>query len=87
MNPHIPHHKVVLIPRASILSDSEVSITVLFLLFSPYYTAVRISNCSKSTYVIKVATMKNMIVPHAPFETEVSISLLCQLFSTCYIAV
>jgi len=35
MNPHIPHHKVVMVPRASIVSDSEVSITVLFLLVHP----------------------------------------------------
>ena len=39
---------------------------------------------------IKVATTRNMIVPHAPqllFETEVSITLLCQLFSTRYTVV
>ena len=49
MNPRIPHHKVA---RASIISESEVSITVLCLLYSPHYTAVRIKNCSKSTSVI-----------------------------------
>jgi len=53
MNPRIPHHKVVV--RASIIS---VSITVLCLLCSPHYTAVRIENCSKSTSVITAATMK-----------------------------
>jgi len=66
MNSRIPHHKVVMVARASIISDSEVSITVLCLLCSPRYTTVRIKNCSKSTSVITVATMKNMIVPHAP---------------------
>jgi len=55
MNPCIPHHKV---PRASIISESEVSITVLCLPCSPRYTAVQIKNCSKSTPVIKVATMQ-----------------------------
>ena len=67
MNPRILHHKAVMIPRASIIFDSEVSITVLFLLCSPHYTAVQINNCSKSTSVIKVATIKNTIMPHAPF--------------------
>jgi len=56
MNPSIPHHKVL---HASIISESEVSITVLCLLCSTCYTAVRIKNCLKSTSVIKVATMKN----------------------------
>jgi len=63
MNPHILHHKV---PRASIISESKVSITVLCLLCSPHYTAVRNKNCSKSTSVIKVASMKNTMVPHTP---------------------
>jgi len=63
MNPYIPHHKV---PHASIISESEVSITVLCLLCSPRYTAVRIKNCSKSTPVIKVATMKNTMLPRTP---------------------
>jgi len=52
MNPRILHHKVL---RAS---ESEVSITVLCMPCSPRYTAVRIKSCSKSTPVIKVATMR-----------------------------
>ena len=39
--------------------QSVVSITVLCLLCSPCYTAVRIKNCSKSLSVIKVATRKS----------------------------
>ena len=88
--PRIPHHNVVMIARASIISESKVSITVLCLLCLPCYTAVWIKNCSKSMSVIKVATARNTIVPRAPqlsSETEVSIALLCQLCSTCYTAV
>ena len=73
--------------RASIISESEVSITALCLLCSPRYTTVRIKNCSKSMSVIKVATARNMIVPRAPqlsSETEVSIALLCQLVTQQY---
>jgi len=55
MNPRILHHKI---PRASIISESEVSITVLCMPCSPRYTAVQIKNCSKSTPVIKVATIR-----------------------------
>jgi len=66
MNPCIPHHKVVRVARASIISESEVSFTILCLLCSPRYTAVRIKNCSKSTSVIKVPTTRNMMVPRAP---------------------
>jgi len=63
MNPHIPNHKVVIVARTSITSESEVSITILCL---PCYTAVKIKNCLKSTFVITVATMKNTMVPHTP---------------------
>jgi len=71
MNPHIPHHKVVmvLLPcpfHAPQLYLSKVSIMVLCLLCSPCYTAVRIKNYSKSTSVIKVATMKIQMALHAP---------------------
>jgi len=66
MNPRIPHHKVVMVARALIISKSEVSITVLYLLRSPHYTAVQIKNCSKTTSVITVAIMKSTMVPHAP---------------------
>jgi len=61
MNPRIPLQKVRMILRASLISESEVSITVLCLLFSPHYTAVQIKNCSKSMSIIKV-----WIVPCAP---------------------
>ena len=90
MNPRILHHKVVMVVRASIIFENGVSITVLCSLCSPRYTTVRIKNCSKSTSVIKVATMRNMMVPRVPqlsSETEVSIALFCQLCSTCYTAV
>jgi len=63
MNPRILHHKD---PCTSIISESEVSITVLCLLCSPRYTAVQIKNCLKSTCVIKVATMKKTMVPCTP---------------------
>jgi len=66
MYPRILHHKVVMVARASIIPESEVSNAVLCLLCSPHYTAVRIKNCSKSISVIKVATMKNTMVPRAP---------------------
>jgi len=55
-----------MVTRPSIISESEVFITVLFLLCLPCYTAVQIKNCSKSTVVITVATMKNTMVPRAP---------------------
>jgi len=86
MNPHIPHHNIL---RASIISDSEVSVTLLCLLCSPRYTAVRIKNCLKSMNVIKVATIKNTMVlcTQLSSETEVSIALPCQLYSTCYTTV
>ena len=38
---------------------SEVSIMLCCWLRSTHYTAVRIKNCSKSTSVIKIVTMKN----------------------------
>jgi len=66
MNPRIPHHKVVMVVHASIIFESEVFITVLCLLCSPRYAAVRIKNCSKSMSVITVATIKNTMVPHTP---------------------
>jgi len=55
-----------MVPRASIISESEVSITALCLLFSPHYTAVQIKNCSKNTPQIKVTTMNNTMVLRAP---------------------
>ena len=41
-----------------LLSESEVSIMLLFLLCSTYCISVKIKNCSKSTSVIKIASMK-----------------------------
>jgi len=55
--------------RASIISKSEVSITVLCLLCSPRYTTLQTMNCSKTTSVVTVATMtamKNTMMPRAP---------------------
>jgi len=54
MNPHIPHHKVVMVPRASIISESEVSIRFFVYYFHPVTQQYE----SKSTSVIKVTTMK-----------------------------
>jgi len=90
MNPRILHHKEEIVARVLIISESEVSIIVLCLLCSPRYTAVRTKNCSKTTSVIKAATMKNTMEPCAPrlsSETEVSIALLYQLCLTRYTAV
>jgi len=52
MNTPIPRHKVVIVSHVSIKSESEVSITVLYLLYLPHYTAVRMQNQSESTSVI-----------------------------------
>ena len=62
MNPRILHHMVVVVLHASIISESEVSITVLCLLSSLRYTAVQIKNFLESMSVIKVPTLKNTIV-------------------------
>jgi len=61
-----PTHSAVIVACASIISESDVSITILCLLCPPRYTAVQIKNCSISTFVITVATMKNTIVLCAP---------------------
>jgi len=56
---HLPHHhKVVMVPHSSIISESEISITVIK--FVTYIHPVTQQYESKSTSVIKVATMKNM---------------------------
>jgi len=85
MNPRIPHYKKVMVACTSIISIHYSS----FLLCSHHYTTVWIKNCSKSTSVIKVATMKNMMVPRAPVIIwNWSIHcLLCQLCLTRYTAV
>jgi len=66
MNPRILHHKVVMVPHAPVISESEVSITVLCLLCLSCYTAVKIKDCSKITSVIKVATVKNTMMLCTP---------------------
>ena len=77
---------VVMVPRASIIFESEVSITVLCLRCSSCYTAVRIKNRLKSMSVIKVATM---MVPHTPelkypFPFFVSyVQLITQQYELC----
>ena len=84
-----PHHKVVMVPHASIISE-KVSITVLCLICTPRYTAVWNKNCSKRTSVIKVVTIKNTNGTKRPsycLKQKVSIALLCQLCSTSYTAV
>jgi len=70
-----------MVPRASIISESEVSTTALCLLCSPSYTAVQIN--SKSTSVIKVAALKNMIVPCAP-TTVWNCSIHCPSLSAMF---
>jgi len=62
--------------RALIISESEVSITVLCLLCLPRYTAVQIKNCLKSISVIKVATMKNMLRLKLKYPLPSSVSSL-----------
>ena len=86
MNPRILHHKVVMVLHALIISESQVSITVLC---SPRYTAVQIKNSLKSAPVIIVATVKNTMVraPQLLSETELYIALLYQPCSTHYTAV
>ena len=82
MNPCVPHHKVVMVPHASIISESEVSITVLCLLCSSHYTAVQIekhvyNQCNHyEKYDGRMLQLSS--------EAELSIALLCQLCSTCY---
>jgi len=86
MNPRIPYHEV---PCTSIISESEVSITILCLLCLPCYTAVRIKNCSKSTSVIKVATTKNMMVPRSPvivWNWSIHCSSLSAMFNSLHIS-
>ena len=61
-------------PCPSIMSKSKVSITVLCLLCSPYYTAV----------IVAARENTDVHVLQLSSETEVSIALLCQLRSTSY---
>ena len=62
MNPHIPHHKGSngSVHLSYTVSASEVSIVVLCQLCSPPLHSSANQECSKSTSVSKVATMKNM---------------------------
>ena len=79
-----------MVPHASVISESEVSIMALCQLCSSCYTTVRIKICPKGTSAIKVATMKNLdgaLRPSYCLETEGSITLLCQLCAMCYTAV
>jgi len=82
----IPQHKVVIV-CASNISESEISIMffVCYCMFTLLHSSMN-QELFKSTSEIKVATMKNMMVPRTP-ETEVSIALHCQLCSTHYTAV
>jgi len=64
MNPCIPHHNVL-----CALIYLRVKYPLWFFVCyvcSPCCTAGRIKNCSKSTSVIKVATMKSIMVPRTP---------------------
>jgi len=84
-----PTHSTSMVLRASIVSESEVSITVLCLLCAQSYTVVWFNNCSKSTSVIKIAAGKIGLccMPQLSTEIEVLITLLCQLCSTHYTSV
>jgi len=64
MSPRILHHKV---PRASIISESEVRIHYgsLFAMFTLLHSSMN-QELFESTSVIKVATTKNTMVLHAP---------------------
>ena len=76
--------------HASTISESEVSITALCLLCSPSYTAVWSKNCLKSTSVIKVAAVKNTIVPCAPIiirNRSIHCPSLSAMFNLLYKAV
>jgi len=65
---------------------SEVSVMLPCQLCPTRYIAVLIKNCSKSTSVIKAATIKNTdgTVPQLSSETEVSIVFFCQLVTQQY---
>jgi len=82
MNPRILHHKVVMVPHALIISESEVSITILCLLCLSHYTAAWIKNYSKSMSVIKVATMKNKMVLRPSYHLQLKYPLP---FSVSYV--
>jgi len=53
MNPHIPHHKIVMVAHTPTISECEESITVLCLLC--LCIAIQMKHCSKSASVITVA--------------------------------
>ena len=80
MNPHIPHHKIVLVARASIISESEVSIT---LLCSPCYTAVQTKNCYICNYSSHYEKYNGAACP----SHHLKLKYLCQLCLTRYTAV
>ena len=65
-----------MVPRPNFINyrlKSEVSITLHCRLCSTRYTVIRIKNCLKSAFVIKIATMKNM----DDFRFEVKPSRAC----------
>jgi len=49
-----------MVQHALIIFESEVSITVICQLCSPCYTEEQTNNCTKSTFIIKLITMKNV---------------------------
>jgi len=68
MNSQILHNKVAMVLYSSIVSESEVSITVLCQLCLPHYIAVRTQNCLKSTSVINIAIVKSIDSFHTAKE-------------------
>jgi len=86
MNPRILYHKVVMF-RASSISKSEVSITVA--MFTPLYSSMNQELFEKYVYnhSNRNAEIRWCCTPQLSSETEVSISLLCQVFSTHFTAV
>jgi len=82
--PRIPHHNAIMIARASIIFESEISIAVLCLLGSPHYTVVRIKNYSKSMSMINVATTRNTIVRRVPQLSYWNWSIHCPSLSAMF---
>jgi len=55
-----PHQKKEMAPCPSYINDLLESEVIIVLCCPTCYTAVQINNCLKSTFAIKVATLKNM---------------------------
>jgi len=77
-----------MVQRASIISESEVSITVLLsAMLTLLHTAVRIKKLFKKYLYNHYEKYGHCLTPQLSSETEVSIALLYQLCSTHYTVV